>query len=85
MAKIQKRDIDWQSRKVRIEQGKTGNVKVIGPLAGKEWRYWMSAARHQTRSMFSLEVRISHQSFTRRWRGRVSGRECFTERTNQAD
>lgn len=35
MAKIQKRDIDWQSRKVRIEQGKTGNVKVIGPLAGK--------------------------------------------------
>jgi integrase len=32
MAKIQKRDINWQTRKVRIEQGKTGNVKVIGPL-----------------------------------------------------
>lgn len=33
MAKIRKRDINWQSRKVRIEQGKTGNVKVIGPLS----------------------------------------------------
>jgi integrase len=32
MAKIRKRDIDWQARKVRIEQGKTGNVKTIGPL-----------------------------------------------------
>jgi integrase len=35
MARIKKRDINWQTRKVRIEQGKTGNVKVIGPLAGK--------------------------------------------------
>lgn len=35
MAKIRKRDVNWQSHKVRIEQGKTGNVKVIGPLAGK--------------------------------------------------
>lgn len=35
MARIKKRDINWQSRKVRIEQGKTGNVKMIGPLAGK--------------------------------------------------
>lgn len=35
MAQIQKRDINWQTRKVRIEQGKTGNVKVIGPLATK--------------------------------------------------
>lgn len=33
MAKIRKRDINWQTRKVRIEQGKTGNVKVIGPIA----------------------------------------------------
>lgn len=35
MAKIRKRDINRQTRKVRIEQGKTGNVKVIGPLAEK--------------------------------------------------
>jgi integrase len=33
MAQIRKRDINWQTRKVRIEQGKTGKVKVIGPLA----------------------------------------------------
>lgn len=33
MAQIRKRDINWQARKVRIEQGKTGNVKVIGPLS----------------------------------------------------
>lgn len=33
MAKIRKSDINWHTRKVRIEQGKTGNVKVIGPLA----------------------------------------------------
>jgi integrase len=32
MAQIRKRDINWQTRKVRIEQGKTGNVKVIGPM-----------------------------------------------------
>lgn len=32
MAQIRARDIDWNARKVRIEQGKTGNVKVIGPL-----------------------------------------------------
>lgn len=35
MAKIRKRDINWSANKVRIEQGKTGNVKVIGPLAPK--------------------------------------------------
>lgn len=35
MANIRKRDINWQTKKVRIEQGKTGNVKVIGPLAAK--------------------------------------------------
>lgn len=34
MAKIRKGDINWQARKLRIEQGKTGNVKVIGPMFG---------------------------------------------------
>ena len=29
---IRKTDIDWQAKEVRIEQGKTGNVKTIGPL-----------------------------------------------------
>jgi integrase len=32
MAKIRQRDIDWQRRTIRVEQGKTGNVKVVGPL-----------------------------------------------------
>lgn len=32
MAKIRKQDVDWRGRKVRIYQGKTGNVKVIGPM-----------------------------------------------------
>lgn len=35
MANMRKSDIDWKARKVRIEQGKTGNVKVIGPLASR--------------------------------------------------
>lgn len=34
MAKIQKQDINWQTRRLRIEQGKTGNVKSVGPLFG---------------------------------------------------
>jgi len=34
MAKIRIPDIDWRAHKVRIEQGKTGNVKTIGPLFG---------------------------------------------------
>ncbi len=32
LAKIKKRDVNWTTHKIRIEQGKTGNVKVIGPL-----------------------------------------------------
>jgi integrase len=32
LAAIRKPHIDWQAKQVRIEQGKTGNVKVIGPL-----------------------------------------------------
>lgn len=32
LAKIRKQDIDWHSRKIRIEQGKSGNVKMVGPL-----------------------------------------------------
>ena len=35
MAKIRKTDINWQSAKIRIEQGKTGAVKVIGPMAAR--------------------------------------------------
>lgn len=34
MAAIRKQDINWQTRKLRVEQGKTGNVKVLGPLFG---------------------------------------------------
>jgi integrase len=32
LAKIRKQDIDWRRRKIRIEQGKTGRVKTIGPM-----------------------------------------------------
>lgn len=32
MAAIKKQDIDWQARTIRVEQGKTGNVKIVGPL-----------------------------------------------------
>jgi|ERR1051326_5729500 integrase len=34
IANLRKRDVNWQSRKLRIEQGKTGNVKIVGPLFG---------------------------------------------------
>lgn len=32
VAKIRKYDINWQTRKIWIEQGKTGNVKIVGPI-----------------------------------------------------
>lgn len=34
MAKIKTQDINWQTRRLRIEQGKTGNVKSVGPMFG---------------------------------------------------